>query len=97
MRRRRAVEVGACINSLKQLQRHAPRKPYDPHKTEPRHWGGVRTPILLIIPRLMWTLPGGQPRYRLLRHGIQYNAERTAVQETALHSVLPHTPECQNY
>ena len=29
------------------------------HKSKPRHWGGVRTPILLDIPHLVWTLTGG--------------------------------------
>jgi hypothetical protein len=38
-------------------------------KSKPRHWGGVRTPILLIIPLMVWTLSGGQTRFRLWRHG----------------------------
>lgn len=37
-------------------------------KSKPRHGGGVRTPILLVIPRLVRTLAGGQTRFRLMRH-----------------------------
>ena len=41
----------------------------DRSKSKPRHWGGVRTPILLVIPLMVWTLSGGQTRFRLWRHG----------------------------
>ena len=55
---------------LRVLVNHALRgtTPRHPHKGKPRHRGGVCTPILLVIPRLVRTLVGGQTRYRLLRH-----------------------------
>ena len=37
-------------------------------QSKPRHRGGVRTPILLVIPLMVWTLSGGQTRFRLWRH-----------------------------
>lgn len=45
--------------------------------------GGVRTPILLTIPRLVRTLAGGQTRHRLLRHNSDCNAEKSLKQKTS--------------
>lgn len=45
-------------------------------KANPATWSGVCMPILLVIPHLVRTLAGGQPRYRLLRHGKHGKAER---------------------
>jgi len=37
-------------------------------KANPATRAGFRTPILLVIPRLVWALSGGQTRFRPLRH-----------------------------
>jgi hypothetical protein len=49
-------------------------------KSEPRHKGGVRMPILLVIPHLVRTLAGGRTRYRLWCHGNHCKHEGATMQ-----------------